>query len=75
MSFRQIQSEMEYKDLTNVEIATIVAYSITFDCEKARRMWQEEFDKELPPARTLRHWKDRFIETFTSSSLACRRPI
>ena len=56
---------MEYKDLTNVEIATIVAHSITFNCEKARRMFQEENDKEPPPARTLRHWKDRFMETLS----------
>lgn len=56
---------MENKDLTNVEIATIVAYSITFDCEKARRMWQEEYDNESPPAPTLRHWKNRFMETLS----------
>ena len=61
---------MEYKDLTNVEIATIVVHSITFNCEKARRMFQEENDKEPPPARTLRHWNDRFMETLCHFILA-----
>lgn len=64
----------EVQDLTNVEIATIVAQSITFDCEEARRMLQEENNKETPPARTLRHWKDRFNVTHmpvTSSVAAC----
>ena len=56
---------MEYKDFTNVEVATIVAHSITFNCEKARRMFQEENDKEPLPARTLGHWKDRFMETLS----------
>ena len=58
---------MEYKDFTNVEVATIVAHSITFNCEKAQRMFQEENDKEPLPARTLGHWKDRFMETLPLS--------
>lgn len=56
---------MNYRDFTHVEIATIVSYSVTYDCEKARRMFEENFNKQPPPARTLRDWKTRFLETLT----------
>lgn len=56
---------MEYKDLTTAEIATVVSFSITYNCEKARRLFTEQFNKEPPPARTLRDWKTRFMETLS----------
>ena len=56
---------MEYRDLSNKEIASVVAFAITYDCEKARRMFSEKFDKEPPPARTLLHWKNRYLETLS----------
>lgn len=56
---------MEYRDLNSTEIASIVSFAITFDCEKARRLFSEKFDKDPPPARTLLDWKKRFLETLT----------
>ena len=56
---------MNYRDFTNCEIATIVSYSVTYDCEKARRMFEDNFNKQPPPARTLRDWKTRFLETLS----------
>jgi len=56
---------MVYRDLSNKEIASVVAFAITYDCEKARRMFSEKFDKEPPPARTLLHWKNRYLETLS----------
>ena len=46
--------------MTTVEIATIVSYSVTFNCEEARRLFVEKFNKDPPPARTLRAWKSLF---------------
>ena len=63
---------MEYRDLTNSEIATIVSFAVTFNCEEARRMFTEKFQKEPPPARTLRDWKARFLETL---SIIPKKPI
>ena len=54
---------MEYRDLNHAEIASIVSFAITFNCEKARRLFIEKFDKEPPSARTLLEWKNRFLET------------
>ena len=51
--------------MTTVEIATIVSYSVTFNCEEARRLFVEKFNKDPPPARTLRAWKSRFLETLS----------
>ena len=56
---------MAYKDLTKAEIATVVSFSVTFNCEEARRLFIEKFNKEPPPARTLRDWKSRFMETLS----------
>ena len=56
---------MEYKNLTTTEIATVVSFSISYNCEKARRLFFEQFNKEPPPARTLRDWKSRFMETLS----------
>lgn len=56
---------MEYRDLNYAEIASVVSFAITFDCEKARRIFIEKFNKEPPPARTLLDWKKRFLETLT----------
>ena len=55
---------MEYRDLNHAEIASIVSFVITctFNCEKARRLFIENFDKEPPPARTLLEWKSRFLK-------------
>lgn len=47
------------------EIAKIVSYSIALDCEKGCRRFQEEFNKEPPPVRTVREWKNRFLKTLT----------
>ena len=33
--------------------------------EKARRMFEDNFNKQPPPARTLRDWKTRFLETLS----------
>ena len=63
---------MNYRDCTNAEIATIVSYSVTYDCEKARWMFEDNFNKQPPPARTLRDWKTRFLETL---SIIPRPPI
>ena len=60
---RHSEASMNYRDFTKVEIATIVSYSVTYDWEKARRMFEDNFNKEPPPARTLRDWKTRFLET------------
>ena len=62
---RHSEASMNYRDFTNVEIATIVSYSVTYDCEKARRMFEDNFNKQPPPARTLRDWKTRFLETLS----------
>jgi hypothetical protein len=56
---------MDYKDLTNEEIATVVAFSVAFNCEEARRMFTSKFNKDPPPARTLRDWKERFMSTLS----------
>lgn len=56
---------MNYPGFTNAEIATVVGYSIATDCEKARRRFFAENNKEAPPARTIRHWKTRFLETLS----------
>ena len=56
---------MNYPGFSNAEIATIVGYSIATDCEKARRRFFEENNKEAPPSRTIRHWKTRFMETLS----------
>ena len=56
---------MEYKKLTTTEIAPVVSFSISYNCEKARRLFFEQFNKEPPPARTLRDWKSRFMETLS----------
>ena len=54
---------MEYKDLTKAEIASVVSFFVTFNCEEARRLFIEKFNKEPPPALTLRDWRSRFMET------------
>ena len=51
--------------MNNIEIATAVSLSIAFDCEKARHMFIEKFNKEPPPARTLLDWKKHFLETLS----------
>ena len=56
---------MEYRDFDTREIATIVSFAITFNCEEARRMFLEKFGKDPPPARTLRDWKTRFLDTLS----------
>ena len=57
--------KMNYKGLTNQEISYVVSLAVVFDCEKARRMFEDKYNKEPPPARTLRHWKSRFTETLS----------
>lgn len=49
----------------NEEIAKLVSYSIATDCEKGRHRFEEEFNKEPPPVRTVREWKKRFLETLS----------
>ena len=56
---------MNYPGFTNEEIAKLVSYAIATDCEKGRRRFEEEFEKEAPPSRTVRAWKARFIETLS----------
>lgn len=56
---------MEYRNLNNEEISIIVALSIVYNCEEARRQFFDRFGKDAPPARTLRHWKGRFLETLS----------
>ena len=56
---------MEHRNLNNEEIATIVSLSIAFNCEEARRQFFDRFGKDAPPARTLRHWKGRYLETIS----------
>lgn len=56
---------MEYRNLSNEEIATAVSLSIVLNCEEARRQFFDRFGKDAPPARTLRHWKGRFLETLS----------
>ena len=64
---------MEYKDLliqrftdlTTAEIATVVSFWITYNCEKARSLFIEQFNEKPPPARTLRDWKTRFMENLS----------
>ena len=63
---------MEFRDFTNCEIASIVSFAITFNCEEARRLILERFGKEPPPVRTLRDWKARFLETLTAMP---RKPV
>ena len=45
---------------TNEEIAKLVSYSIATNCEKGRRQFEEEFNKEPPLVRTVKEWKKRF---------------
>ena len=63
---------MEYRDYDNEEIATIVSFSIAFNCEEARRLFKDKFKKDPPPVRTLRDWKLRFLQTL---NVAPRKPI
>ena len=63
---------MDYRDFDAREIATIVSFAITFNCEEARIMFSEKFGKDPPPARTLRDWKARFLE---SLSVIPRKPV
>lgn len=56
---------MNYPGYSNEEIGKIVAYAIASDCEKGRRRFEAEFHKEAPPARTVRDWKTRFLETLS----------
>ena len=58
-------TKMEYRDFTKSEIATIVSFAITFNCEEARRLFLKRFGKESPPVRTFRDCKARFLETLT----------
>lgn len=54
------------EDFTNEEIATVVSYAITFDnCEEALRQFTTKFNKEGPQVRTLRKWRQRFLETLS----------
>ena len=71
-SFTSETRTMEYRNLNNTEIASIVSFSVTFNCEEARRMFFEKFGKEPPPARTLRDWKARFLDTLT---ILPRKPV
>ncbi len=41
-------NSLKYGDYTNEEIASVVAYAISEDCEKARRRFTAEFEKEAP---------------------------
>ena len=63
--YLHMNNSLKYRDLTNTEIAKLEAYSVTFDCEKAKHMFEEEFNKESPPSRTLRDWKKRYLETLS----------
>ena len=54
-------NSLNYKDFSNEEIASVVGYAISDDCEKACRRFEEEFGKEAPPSRTVRDWKKRFL--------------
>ena len=58
-------NDMQYGDFTNEHIAQVVAYSVADNCEQARRRFEEELDREAPPVRTIRHWKERFLETLS----------
>ena len=63
---------MECRDFTNCEIASVVSFAITFNCEEARRRFLERFGKEPSPVRTLCDWKARFLETLT---VMPRKPV
>lgn len=53
-------------DFTNEEVATVVSYAIAFDnCEEALRRFKSKFGKEGPQVRTLRKWRQRFLETLS----------
>ena len=65
-------TKMEYRDFTNCEIASIVSFAITFNCEEATRLFLERFGKEPPPVRALRDLKARFLETLT---VMPRKPV
>lgn len=57
---------MVMDDYTNEEIATAVSYAIAFEnCEEALRRFKEKFGKNGPQVRTLRKWRQRFLETLS----------
>ena len=56
---------LNYCEYSNEQIAKVVAYAVSQDCEKARRRFQDEYNMEPPPVRTIRNWKARFLETLS----------
>ena len=57
-----MENLLGYKDFSNEQIAKIVAYAVSSDCEKAKRRFMEEFGIEAPPARTILHWKKDILK-------------
>ena len=56
---------INYQDYTNEEISFVTSASVIFNCEKARRMFNERFHRDAPPARTILNWKNRLNETLS----------
>ena len=51
-------------DLVVSERVYLLSCAVAYDnCEEARRLFYEKYHKEAPPIRTVRYWKQRFIET------------
>ncbi|KAL4494420.1 hypothetical protein ABPG72_019830 [Tetrahymena utriculariae] len=45
---------------------TVVSFAIAYDnCEGSRRLFYEKYEKEAPPASTIRDWRNRFLETLS----------
>lgn len=52
------------EDLIIEERVYLLSCAVAFDnCEEARRLYFEKYHKEAPSVRTVRYWKQRFIET------------
>ena len=66
----QHSTAMNYPGITNEEIATVVAYTISSYPEDARRRFRATFQKEAPPRTTLIGWAKRFKATLSLAETA-----